>query len=76
MTSFQIFFIVLLVLSLIILWMILDYQVNRLIREMKIAQLDKIEGKFSVTGEVRINQKIQNIHQGVQECGYTQHLSD
>ncbi|EHU1482463.1 hypothetical protein A1Z73_RS10330 [Acinetobacter baumannii] len=76
MTNFQIFFIVLLVLSLIILWMILDYQVNRLIREMKIAQLDKIDGKFSVTGEVRINQNIQNIHQGVQECGYTQHLSD
>lgn len=35
MTNFQIFFIVILVLALIIFWMILDYQFTRYIREMK-----------------------------------------
>lgn len=35
MTNFQIFFIVILVLALIIFWMILDYQFTRYMREMK-----------------------------------------
>lgn len=57
MTNFQIFFIVILVLALIIFWMILDYQFTRYIHEMK--NFYKEEG-LQNKSQLKLNQQIHN----------------
>lgn len=52
MTNFLIFFIVVLAFSLIILWMILDYQFIRLQSELKQNSQLKVKGKDSVCGSI------------------------
>lgn len=66
MTNFQIFFIVILVLALIIFWMILDYQFTRYIHEMK--NFYKEEG-LQNKSQLKLNQ---HIHNRRNKCGYTQ----
>lgn len=66
MTNFQIFFIVILVLTLIIFWMILDYQFTRYIREMKAFYKEE---DLQDKSQLKLNQQIQN---GSNKCGYTQ----
>lgn len=56
MTNFFIFFIIVFVLSLLILWMMLDYQFTRYIRAIKIAQLGNMDPELVFTGEIRTNQ--------------------
>ncbi|HAV3642801.1 TPA: hypothetical protein JIE61_002404 [Acinetobacter baumannii] len=56
MTDFFIFFIIVFVLSLLILWMMLDYQFTRYIRVIKVAQLGNMDPELVFTGEIRINQ--------------------
>ena len=66
MTNFQIFFIVILVLALIIFWMILDYQFTRYIREMKAFYKEEdLQNK----SQLKLNQ---HMHNGSNKCGYTQ----
>lgn len=52
MTIFLIFFTVTLVFSLIILWMILDYQFIRLKSELRQVSQLKVKGKDSVCGSI------------------------
>ncbi len=64
MTNFLIFFIIILVSTLIIFWMILDYQLTRYIREMKAfykeeALQNKNQPKLSLY-----------IHHGSNKCSY------
>ncbi|QNY27983.1 hypothetical protein IC763_03005 [Acinetobacter seifertii] len=56
MTNFFIFFIIVFVLSLLILWMMLDYQFTRYIRAIKVAQLENMDPESVLTGEIRTNQ--------------------
>ncbi len=56
MTNFFIFFIIVFVLSLLILWMMLDYQFTRYIRVIKVAQLGNMDPESVLTGEIRTNQ--------------------
>ncbi len=66
MTNFQIFFIVILVLALIIFWMILDYQFTRYIREMKaFYKEENLQNK----SQIKLNLEI---HNGSNKCGFTQ----
>ncbi len=56
MTNFFIFFIIVFILSLLILWMMLDYQFTRYIRAIKVAQLENMDPESVLNGEIRINQ--------------------
>lgn len=56
MTNFLIFSIIVFVLSLLILWMMLDYQFTRFLRVINIAQLENMNPESVLTGEIRINQ--------------------
>ncbi len=64
MTNFLIFFIIVFVLSLLILWMMLDYQFTRYIRAIKVAQLENMNPESILTGEIRINQNSESTSWG------------
>ncbi|OTL66388.1 hypothetical protein B9Y25_05985 [Acinetobacter baumannii] len=64
MTNFLIFSIIVFVLSLLILWMMLDYQFTRFLRVINIAQLGNMDPESVLTGEIRINQNSESISRG------------
>ncbi|ARG33058.1 hypothetical protein A7907_06285 [Acinetobacter baumannii] len=64
MTNFFIFFIIVFILSLLILWMMLDYQFTRYIRTIKVAQLGNMDPSSVLTDEIRINQNSESTSRG------------
>jgi len=64
MTNFLIFSIIVFVLSLLILWMMLDYQFTRFLRVINIAQLGNMDPESVLTSEIRINQNSESISRG------------
>lgn len=66
MTDFLTFFIAIFVLTLIIFWMILDYQFTRYIREVKAFYKEEdLQNK----SQLKLSQQI---HHGSNKCSYTQ----
>ncbi|MBU0372505.1 hypothetical protein KN516_03560, partial [Acinetobacter baumannii] len=50
--------------SLLILWMMLDYQFTRYIRTIKVAQLGNMDPSSVLTDEIRINQNSESTSRG------------